>query len=340
MKYGRLVYNDLDSDITSYTNVGDWCQTFAVDRIYEKIGVPKEDIVDINRSEIGTYKGEKVLVIIQADCRQLEKKDFFPVSRDVVPVYLGVHRTQKKHILEGIDKNSEIIGCRDEASYEMFKELGYDAFISGCLTTTLPKRKEGNYSEVYLVDCPSEVEQYVPKEYEGHVHKFTHEIFNRANPEQDSRKYYEEYRDNARLVVTSRLHCAVPCMAMGIPVILVRKYFDDRYAWLEKFIKPYLPEEFSDINWNVSPVDLEEHKEKLFKIAKYMIEAKTDSSNYKNSEFVELKNNMHQFFSYRKRITYKAPFKARMYWLINAMNPKVARFIRLKLLKKFTVIGK
>lgn len=347
MKYGRITYNDMTGGSTPYTNIGDWCQTFAIDNIYRRMGIADSDIVNLNRSEISTYKGEKVLVVLQADCRQLDQKDIFPVSEDIIPVYLGIHRTQKKNILKGIGKEKELIACRDEETFNMFRFLGYDAFISGCLTATLPKRPEsGEYTEVYLVDCPGEIEKYVPDKYKGHIHKTTHEIFNRQNPETDSKAMYEEYKSRAALVVTSRLHAAMPCMAFGIPVILVRAYYDDRYSFIEKFTRPYLPEEFSEIDWEVQAVDLEEHKEKLLEIAQMMIRIKSSNDKETNiccdtgHELRKLSLDIHNFFMDRNRIKYTVPFKTKMYWKISELNPELARLIRLKLLKRFTVIGK
>ncbi len=39
-----------------------------------------------------------------------------------------------------------------------------------------------------------------------------------------------EYRTHARLVVTTRLHCALPCVAMGIPVVFVGDTRDPRLS--------------------------------------------------------------------------------------------------------------
>ncbi|WP_167511274.1 polysaccharide pyruvyl transferase family protein [Pseudobutyrivibrio xylanivorans] len=341
MKYGRITYYDVNSELTEYTNIGDWCQTFAIDNLYEKLGVSKSDIIDINRSELPTYKGEKLLVVIQADCRQLDRRDFFPLSDDIVPVYLGIHRTEKKHILNSIDRFTEIIGCRDEATCIMFKSLGYNAFISGCLTLTLPKRPEiGDYTELYLVDVPHEINKYIPSAYAGHVHKVTHEIFNSKNPEDESRKIYDEYRRKARLVVTSRLHCLVPCLAMGIPVVLVRKYYDDRYGFVEKYVKPYLVEELSEINWDVEPVDVDEIKLLIMDVAKSMINKKVSSEGWHINDLSQEMKKLDIYYDKRKRVQYESPFMTKMYYRINRISPKLARFIRLKLLVRFTVIEK
>jgi hypothetical protein len=43
----------------------------------------------------------------------------------------------------------------------------------------------------------------------------------------------EFYRDNARLIITTRLHCALPCIAMGIPVV----FFGDPTDFRTRIVK-------------------------------------------------------------------------------------------------------
>ncbi|GAE09109.1 hypothetical protein JCM10914_5455 [Paenibacillus sp. JCM 10914] len=60
-------------------------------------------------------------------------------------------------------------------------------------------------------------------------------------------------------------------MAMGIPVILVSENFDGRFSWIDKYLPLYTPGEFSEINWNPSPVDYEEDKKIIKKQFIYRI---------------------------------------------------------------------
>lgn len=80
---------------------------------------------------------------------------------------------------------------------------------------------------------------------------------------QSARHRLELLRDRAKLVITSRYHAAVPAMAMGIPVILVRSSFDPRFEVLERFLPFYTPESFHTINWNPEPVDIEKEKQMI-----------------------------------------------------------------------------
>jgi hypothetical protein len=73
----------------------------------------------------------------------------------------------------------------------------------------------------------------------------------------------ELYKKKARLVVTSRLHCAVPCMASGIPVILVKDDFGPTFTWIDKYLPFYNSASFGAIDWNPEPVEYEERKRQI-----------------------------------------------------------------------------
>ena len=81
--------------------------------------------------------------------------------------------------------------------------------------------------------------------------------------EQFTKNQYEEYIQNASLVVSSRLHCILPCAAAGIPTILTLKAKSFRYNWLENIMPIYTPETYNSINWNPRPLDFEKEKSTL-----------------------------------------------------------------------------
>jgi hypothetical protein len=82
----------------------------------------------------------------------------------------------------------------------------------------------------------------------------------------------EELKANARLVITRRLHMALPCIAMGIPVVLAHVCADGdveeaRFAGLDKIVRVYKPKEFDSIDWNPKVPDIEWLKEKIIQLA-------------------------------------------------------------------------
>ena len=61
----------------------------------------------------------------------------------------------------------------------------------------------------------------------------------------------------AELVVTSRLHCALPCIALGTPVVFINDDPNDiRFSGYQKLLTIHNKSSIRSINWdNVQPVD-------------------------------------------------------------------------------------
>jgi hypothetical protein len=87
--------------------------------------------------------------------------------------------------------------------------------------------------------------------------------FEHSATEDDTRALLNRYRDEARLVITQRLHCAVPCMAMGIPVVFARRRITQRSWWLENLIPLYDEATFKCIDWNPESLELETIKQNM-----------------------------------------------------------------------------
>ena len=72
------------------------------------------------------------------------------------------------------------------------------------------------------------------------------------------------YRDQARLIVTSLLHCALPAIAMGIPVVMFypinseRGHQSDRerFSSLEHLIPIWRIEDMDQVDWSPTPPDV------------------------------------------------------------------------------------
>lgn len=159
-------------------------------------------------------------------------------------------------------KKHEPIGCRDEFTVKILKEKDIDAYFTGCLTLTLDSYKvddseRGN--DVYIVDPlysyprPEKIfynakatvrnilngTAFQLGKKQQHLKKFiSQELLQNAtfiNQEPPSKMYSDEEKfkmaedllksyARAKLVITSRIHCALPCLAMGTPVIFVNGF--------------------------------------------------------------------------------------------------------------------
>lgn len=341
MKYGRLIFS---REFVSPTvcNMGDIAQTFAIDLIYKEMGILPEDIIDISIKELSTYQGEKVVLPLDGYFRYSKEYPAFPTSKDIIPVFLGIYSTSNAYL-----KHSEFwnkyapIGCRDEATLEAMRKKGYEAYLTGCMTMVYPKRKvEPDKRKVFIVDAYPGALEYMPEDIKKDAEYISHDI--PVNAEDDdilvakkcqeiSAQIYRRYCEEATLVVTSRLHCAAPCIAMGIPTIVVKDGFDERFGWLDKFVHLYSSDEFSSIDWNPTPVDLEEHKKLLMLNAIEMIKLNADKAKLKE---------IHEYYMNRDKKKLSASILVRGYMWLGQYNPKLAGFIREKVLKSFTITSK
>ena len=159
-------------------------------------------------------------------------------------------------------KAHEPIGCRDQFTVETLRAKGIDAYFSGCLTLTLDSYRVEDSERgdaVYIVDP---LYGYPTREKVTYNYRrFLRSIQNRdifkigrrarhlgnlideellasavhvnqeppANTYSDADKFamaedlLRKYA-RARLVITSRIHCALPCLALGTPVIFVNGF--------------------------------------------------------------------------------------------------------------------
>jgi hypothetical protein len=131
-------------------------------------------------------------------------------------------------------KESKSVGCRDLHTLHILKQFDVNPYFSGCNTLTLNKSKyakvNADKNMILLVDIPEKYKenliQQTSKLYNGEVgfQNLTHNISPYSKDMIDrfslAKKHLEAFA-NAKLVFTSRLHVALPCLAMGTPVILV-----------------------------------------------------------------------------------------------------------------------
>lgn len=297
MKFGIISYKkSVRPGGTKWTNLGDPIQSYAMMKIYEEMGIPESELVKVNRNSSKLYNGD--YVILPYNCYNMifdrSRHNALPVSDKIIPVFISFHLHSRKldsELLQQL-KTYEPIGCRDEETLKVLRNHNIRAYLSGCVTATLPKReKTPQNGKNYFVDCPQSLMQYIPKNILENAEFLTHmpyiprssdDIFLTDEEEQNyyqlGVKQLKLYENNANLVVTSRLHVAAPCMALGIPVILVSENFDGRFSWIDKYLPFYTPSEFNKIDWNPTPVDYEKDKEIIKKQFIYRIRKAYDEN--------------------------------------------------------------
>ena len=328
MRYGRLkeIYRYNCSEWDMYGNIGDCIQNLAVENIYTLLGIKPDELVQINRDEISQYSGEKVLLPMQGWFGNLY--GVFPAgwSESIIPVFLGYHLNTASNgreifLQKGIDKlikDYEPVGCRDYNTVKFFKNTDVNAYFSGCLTLTFPERKtEPENGKVFLVDLTPAAKEVIPENIKmtadysiTHRYKFKNYPINDEEGiefENCARSILKRYRDEAKLVITSRIHCAMPCAAMGIPVIFINEDIDNpRFDVLDGIIPCYTPGD--KINWEPLSVDISDLKSAIISNAlmritltarKYGIQTKK-MYNYSAGEIKRIENNLKNI-TFRKR---------------------------------------
>lgn len=282
MKYGYMFYQKpLKRNMkTRPVNLGDPIQSYAVKNLYREMGIREEDIIPVPRYDMADYNGEECICVVNSASNYEElayDSRFMPPSPKVhaIPMSLHIHREIPDSELEFYKKCGGV-GCRDISTVEYLHKLGVDAYLSGCLTATLPRRSEEiakNADKIYFLDVPSDVMEIMPEDIRKNGIVLSN-ILRFENPGNSNRisieDTYEEHRkgeeriellrNTAKLVVTSKLHVASPCMAMGIPVILAKNHFGDRFGFIDRLLPTYTPEHYSEIDWNPAPVDYETEK--------------------------------------------------------------------------------
>ncbi|WP_227503261.1 polysaccharide pyruvyl transferase family protein [Raoultella ornithinolytica] len=152
------------------------------------------------------------------------------------------------------------IGCRDFYTRDLLISKGIDAYYSGCMTLTLGNKykRDKITNDVYFIDVmydsmslPELISQplrFGKRLLNGRAFEFNHrskvlnqffdkDLLDNAKFEKQIIPYMsaeegftlaDEFLKklaNAKLVVTSRIHTALPCLAMGTPVIFVNGWF-------------------------------------------------------------------------------------------------------------------
>lgn len=252
MKFGILMHKNTQ-------NIGDDIQSYAAARLLPKV----DYFLDRERlDEFVTDDGEPAAVVMSA--WYMWHKWNWPPSEFIMPLFVGMHYTDnelakqdgspvKTEFLTGLGGEYlnayGPVGCRDTFTERTFKDLGINAYFSGCITLTLPKmpiiKPEREY--ICCVDVSKAVVEKTRKLLEG------------TGIELREIKHYHDYRNsgesweqrvknvtdlltvyqNAKCVITRRLHCALPCLAIEVPVLLINNEkagadirFEPYYDWL------------------------------------------------------------------------------------------------------------
>jgi hypothetical protein len=258
-------------------NIGDAIQCLAVEHLFAEIGISPESLIRINRDAITEYSGSPCVLPMQGWFGYFADIFPFPWSNFITPLFIGFHltstgKTRNRFVEAGIHKLMkpfQPIGCRDRSTMLFLRSLGLNAYLSGCLTLTFPRRETFfENGKIFIVDLPDSLKAQLPRSIlEESDDSITHFYYFNTYPvtegdalqyENAARSILDRYRNEARLVITSRIHAALPCIGMGIPVIFISENAqNERVDVLTGLVPVYDKDSIPTINWNPEPVAVE-----------------------------------------------------------------------------------
>lgn len=168
------------------------------------------------------------------------KPTTWPPGTGIDPIMTSVHFDQAMkpkiqsneslQFLRAYNKKFGLVGARDLHTLLLLRESNVDAFFSACATLSLPKPfKEASISrsEIIIVDMAEIGWQIVPMEVQKKATIFTQAIQAKHLKANRSKRLDFAYARlliyaQAKLVITSRIHVALPCVAVDTPVIFIQ----------------------------------------------------------------------------------------------------------------------
>ena len=219
----------------------------------------------------------------------------WPPSDVLRPVFVGFHVAPDSR--DAIAKHAEYlkryepIGTRDVGTADFLNTLGIKTEVTYCMSLTFPRRiVEPAGGKVIIVDGDL-IE--VPSTLRRRSIKVKHRVatVRNATKLQYARDLVEFYRDHARLVITTRLHCALPCIALGIPVVFFGDATDYRVGIVRdiggiiydkrlhrKGILGKVAGRLESVDWSPQPVDTSRIRARLLAAVAMRLAALTTRS--------------------------------------------------------------
>jgi hypothetical protein len=268
----------------STENLGDHIQIISGLRMLSRLGVEPTRYIDRDneiRSVPGLGEEDGPVGILLNGWFKSNRAEWPPHSK-LAPLIVGFHIRlfQCPELLSNasIDffRLHQPIGCRDMYTESLLRSKGVEAFTTNCLSLTLSRRIEypKTQTEVFVVSRDERLKEYLPPAI-GPYYTFVNHYSGSSDFAANMRRaeeLLEAYRSRAKLMITTLLHCALPAIAMGIPVVVFYPINNEaghasdreRFSSLEGLVRVYRFEEIESVNWNPEPIDVSEIKLQMF----------------------------------------------------------------------------
>ena len=265
-------------------NLGDDIQSFAVEQLLgQQLAPVYRDYLRTHKSPVRLIANAWYLVPRRSrrSGKWFSRRPPFPPPPCVRPLYIGVSigRRAEAWMLSEVGlrhlRRHAPIGCRDQHTLEKLTQRDVSAYFSGCPTLTFENRRHRRTGDVYLVDVdarrqrsgllrrltarPAKSQSFshlIPDKVKRYARRLTHFTHLRDSPSERRQKVAEllEVYSTASLVITTRLHAALPCAALGTPCIFLHEA-DTRFTGYE-FLKTYSKAEIDQVDWSGAHVEV------------------------------------------------------------------------------------
>lgn len=233
-KFGLLTY--------ATENIGDEIQSIAARRFLPSIDY-YFDRDNIDGTKIRS--GNKVKLIMNGWYTH-KPENWPPKNHQLEPLLISMHVEQDA--LNGapamafINKYSQKflskfgpVGCRNIPTLKLLEKAHIPSYFSGCLTLTLnPDPKIPKKDFVLAVDVSDKVYKKIKCLTKREVIRL--DTYRTRTLEIEYKMALAEYwlylYQSAHLAITERLHCMLPCLALGTPVIAISGRDKNRYEGL------------------------------------------------------------------------------------------------------------
>ena len=145
MKFGLLAHSPT-------VNLGDHVQSLAARQF-----LPRVDCV-VERERLHEAAAAGPLKVIMNGW-WMHQSEHWPPPPNIIPLFVSFHVTTGAARAAMLEEQSlaylrkhEPIGCRDTSTKNVLQAAGIDAYYSGCLTMTFPRRPRRHSGEVLFVE--------------------------------------------------------------------------------------------------------------------------------------------------------------------------------------------
>lgn len=205
----------------STPNIGDDFQSYVMAGI---VGQPE---VWIDRDHAASYQGDECRLIANA----YMTIEAFPISPRIHPKFVAIHlggmekplEDDKLDYLKNNTAEAGPIGCRDVDTLRYLERLKVPCYFAGC-PTSLCEPVPGVETEDFILFVDVDPSMFGQLHRQQDVQWLTQRVMiNDASVRQAVCRTRHHLYSAARLIVTSKIHVALPCLGMGKPVIFVRQ---------------------------------------------------------------------------------------------------------------------